>query len=658
MKTIQIDQFLDFKSISNLVANPSKTYYAYLVSKTDIEKNQYTYTLHIKGNEIIKPLDIKTSSQFIWENDHQILFPFEKTKEDKKLKKDQYTIYYRYDLLKEQISKAYTFKMPTSIIKVLNHGKLILSSQLSHKSHLLYLENDSKKRNDLLKALKQEQAYVEIEEIPFYFNGSGFTANIRNQLFLYDVEHDTYEAIVEKDFHTQTVRVSEDKTKIYYVGTKATPVKSFQQDVFCYDVTKKETSCLYGLKEFQIASLFLVKNQIVLAATKMETYGMNQNKDFYLLENQDLKRLATFSRSLGTTVGSDVRLGSNSNDLVIDDQLFFVETVDDHTVLNMLNLSGKIETIYEFQGSIDGLCYVNGTWIVVGLYRQRLHDLYQLNLGNQKLSKISRHNTLSNRNYYIAKPKTIIYKEKNHEVKGFLLYPKDFDENKTYPAILNIHGGPKTVYGQVYYHEMQFWANQGYFVLFANPRGSDGKKDEFADIRGKYGTIDANDLMNFTNKVLKLTKAINKHQLFVTGGSYGGFMTNWLVGHTDIFKAAATQRSISNWLSFYGTSDIGYYFAKDQTGGHPLLDLEKLWEQSPLKYANHIKTPLLIIHSDEDYRCPIEQAMQLYTILTENGVPTKFVWFKQENHELSRSGKPQARLKRLNEITNWFNSYI
>jgi hypothetical protein len=124
MKTIQIDQFLDFKSISNLVANPSKTYYAYLVSKTDIEKNQYTYTLHIKGNEIIKPLDIKTSSQFIWENDHQILFPFEKTKEDKKLKKDQYTIYYRYDLLKEQISKAYTFKMPTSIIKVLNHGKV------------------------------------------------------------------------------------------------------------------------------------------------------------------------------------------------------------------------------------------------------------------------------------------------------------------------------------------------------------------------------------------------------------------------------------------------------------------------------------------------------------------------------------------------------
>ena len=134
-------------------------------------------------------------------------------------------------------------------------------------------------------------------------------------------------------------------------------------------------------------------------------------------------------------------------------------------------------------------------------------------------------------------------------------------------------------------------------------------------------------------------------------------MTNWIVSHTDRFKAAATQRSISNWISFYGTSDIGFYFAKDQTDGHPLLDTDKLWAQSPLKYAMHVKTPLLFIHSDEDYRCPIEQAMQFYSVLKTNQVDTKLVWFKGENHDLSRGGKPQARLKRLNEITNWFEKY-
>jgi dipeptidyl aminopeptidase/acylaminoacyl peptidase len=131
-------------------------------------------------------------------------------------------------------------------------------------------------------------------------------------------------------------------------------------------------------------------------------------------------------------------------------------------------------------------------------------------------------------------------------------------------------------------------------------------------------------------------------------------MTNWIVGHTNRFKRAVTQRSISNWLSFYGTSDIGPSFGLDQAGGHPVNDLDKLWEQSPMKYANEIQTPLLFIHSDKDHRCPIEQAQQLYAVLLHRNVETKLVWFHGENHELSRSGKPLARIKRLSEIERWF----
>jgi dipeptidyl aminopeptidase/acylaminoacyl peptidase len=204
---------------------------------------------------------------------------------------------------------------------------------------------------------------------------------------------------------------------------------------------------------------------------------------------------------------------------------------------------------------------------------------------------------------------------------------------------------------------MQYWANLGYFVCYANPRGSDGKGDAFADIRGKYGTIDYDDLMAFTDQVISKTPQIDTKNFYVTGGSYGGFMTNWIVGHTDRFKAAATQRSISNWLSFHGTSDIGFYFSKDQTAGHPLTDMDLLYEQSPIKYTKQVKTPLLFIHSDNDYRCPIEQAMQFFTLLKEQGLDTKFIWFKGETHELSRSGKPQARSKRLTEITTWFQSH-
>ncbi|HBY66034.1 MAG TPA: S9 family peptidase, partial [Acholeplasmataceae bacterium] len=305
----------------------------------------------------------------------------------------------------------------------------------------------------------------------------------------------------------------------------------------------------------------------------------------------------------------------------------------------------------------DGIEFSNNQLYFSALHKQKLQELYQIDLTSQKQVQLSNFNRKVLSKKYVAVPKEVTVKSLTHIVKGWVLLPKDYDSTKKYPAIMDIHGGPKTVYGKVFYHEMQYWANEGYIVFFANPRGSDGKGNEFADIRGKYGTIDYDDLMGFADQVMKKYPAIDQSRVFVTGGSYGGFMTNWIVGHTNRFKAAATQRSISNWLSFHGTSDIGFYFSKDQTSGHPNLDTDLLWNQSPMKYAMSIETPLLFIHSDQDYRCPIEQAMQLFTIIKEKGVPTKLVWFKGETHELSRSGKPQARIKRLTEITSWFDQY-
>ena len=134
-------------------------------------------------------------------------------------------------------------------------------------------------------------------------------------------------------------------------------------------------------------------------------------------------------------------------------------------------------------------------------------------------------------------------------------------------------------------------------------------------------------------------------------------MTNWIIGHTDRFRACASQRSISDWFSFWGVSDIGVAFTEDQCAADPWTDREKLWEQSPLKYADRVRTPTLFIHSFEDYRCPIDQGYQMFTALVARGVESKIVCFRGENHELSRSGKPSHRLKRLQEITGWFDSH-
>ena len=152
--------------------------------------------------------------------------------------------------------------------------------------------------------------------------------------------------------------------------------------------------------------------------------------------------------------------------------------------------------------------------------------------------------------------------------------------------------------------------------------------------------------------------AIDTARVGVTGGSYGGFMTNWIIGHTDRFKAAASQRSISNWISFAHTSDIGEMFGADQQGADTWKNVDKLWWHSPLKYANQCTTPTLFIHSDEDFRCPYSEGMQMYSALCEHGVATRLCMFKGENHELSRSGKPRHRVKRLKEITTWMDTYL
>lgn len=245
-------------------------------------------------------------------------------------------------------------------------------------------------------------------------------------------------------------------------------------------------------------------------------------------------------------------------------------------------------------------------------------------------------------------------------VHGWIMKPIGFQDGQKYPLILEIHGGPHAMYANTFFHEMQVLAAKGYAVLFTNPRGSHGYGQQFVDAcRGDYGGKDYLDLMSAVDFVLNQFDFIDETRLGVTGGSYGGFMTNWIVGQTNRFKAAATQRSISNWLSFYGVSDIGYFFAEWEIHGNLYANPEKLWSHSPLRHVANIETPLLILHGERDYRCPIEQAEQLFVALKhQNKAPVKFVRFPGANHELSRSGDPELRVARLNYIADWFATYL
>jgi dipeptidyl aminopeptidase/acylaminoacyl peptidase len=243
------------------------------------------------------------------------------------------------------------------------------------------------------------------------------------------------------------------------------------------------------------------------------------------------------------------------------------------------------------------------------------------------------------------------------ELQGWLVTPPNFRKTRKYPAILEIHGGPRVQYGFTFYHEMLFLASRGYVVFYTNPRGGAGRGETFAGtITADWGSFDFQDCMAATDYLERLP-FVNPARLGVTGGSYGGYMTNWIVGHTDRFRAAVTQRSVADLKSFVGSSDCGYALLRE-FAGPPWVNGDGYRRCSPLTYAGGIRTPLLIIHSQGDLRCSTEQAEQLFATLKLLKRRVEMVLFPEEPHGLSRHGRPDRRVARLEWIVRWFDKYL
>jgi dipeptidyl aminopeptidase/acylaminoacyl peptidase len=224
--------------------------------------------------------------------------------------------------------------------------------------------------------------------------------------------------------------------------------------------------------------------------------------------------------------------------------------------------------------------------------------------------------------------------------------------------ILQIHGGPHAMYADAFMHEFQLMAARGYVVVYTNPRGSAGYGERFTrDTHLRWGETDMPDLMAALDHVLSLGY-VDESRMGVTGGSYGGYMTLWVIGHTERFKAAVAQRCVSNLYSFYGTSDIGWNFIDYEFGGTAWERHEHFMKYSPISYVKDMTTPLLLVHSERDFRCPIEQAEQVFISLMRLGRKVEFVRFPDENHNLSRTGKPKHRVERLEHIMRWFDTHL
>jgi dipeptidyl aminopeptidase/acylaminoacyl peptidase len=666
MKNIQLEDFVKYNFLSSLNFSPKGDNACFVVSNCNLEDNTYDSNLWLYDltlNKYHQLTAFNKERSFIWLQDNEtILFQGVRNSKDKKKLEDgdEFTQFYKLNIHGGEAVKAFKIPMVVETIIEVDKDTFLFTGMHRVGGKNLIGLSDAEKAEEL-KSRKEDKDYEVLDEIPFWSNGGGFTNKKRSGLYKYVVSTGEINLITDEYTSVMSLELSEDKSKAVFAASSYKDKAAINDEIYIYNIKLDKLSLINGEEKFSYSYVnFINENKLIVLGSDMQEYGINEDGKFYLIDiNTNIKTLLTpdFDKSTWNSVGSDCRYGGGKSIVRDSDYLYFITTEIDSSYINRINTDGNIEKISFNTGSVDCFDVKKGNILFIGLRNQKLQEIYSLKDGREY--EISKFNQWIHDELKISKPERIdVETEPGVVIEGWVLKPVDFEENKKYPAILDIHGGPKTVYGEVFYHEMQLWANMGYFVFFCNPRGSDGHGRAYADIRGKYGTIDYHDIMTFTDKVIDKYKNIDVNNVGVTGGSYGGFMTNWIIGHTDRFKAAASQRSISNWISKFCTTDIGFYFVDDQNGGTPWNNVDKLWYHSPLKYADKVKTPTLFIHSEEDYRCWLAEGIQMFTALKYHGVEARLCMFRGENHELSRSGKPKHRIRRITEITNWFEEHL
>jgi dipeptidyl aminopeptidase/acylaminoacyl peptidase len=321
--------------------------------------------------------------------------------------------------------------------------------------------------------------------------------------------------------------------------------------------------------------------------------------------------------------------------------------------------SGKPELVAGGELVVNGYDAAAGQLAHTASTATTLSELY---LGDRRVSTVGR--AFAKKRDIPAPERFTAISSDGSEVEAWIMRPAGFQKGEKYPVLLNIHGGPFTQYGNKFFDEFQVYAGAGYAVLYSNPRGSSGYSEEWGRaIRGPvgggpgWGTVDYEDLMAVVDEALKRFDFCDPDRLGVLGGSYGGYMTSWMVGHTDRFQAGVSERAVNQWVSMWGSSDFGWDF-KGYIGAFLYENFDAYVKMSPATYATDITTPLLILHSENDLRCPIEQAEQLFTTLRLLKRDVEFVRFPAESHELSRSGNPVHRVERFDIILDWFDRYL
>lgn len=512
---------------------------------------------------------------------------------------------------------------------------------------------------------KEGDSDVKVITSAYYkFDGMGFIDDKASHIFLVDANGGEHEQITDGAFNHTNIDFSANGKQIVFTANKNPDWDTSRvRDIWSINIKSRKLKQLTDGKGAWNQARYSPDGKTLALIGSPDAYSEDPNARLFLMPARGgkLKELGkNLDRAIGNT-GMSGPVGAGGETLRWSDDGQLIDALvsdcgDSHVVQFPIdgkkpsNLTPKGRHIVAFDRQGDDL-------VIAAALVSRPMELSRVTVDREE--RITHHNDAWVEEVHIPQPEEIWFESGDEVIQGWLIRPKGntAKSKKKAPVILNIHGGPHAQFSPAFFHELQMYVARGFALVFINPRGSTGRSNTFAKaVNAKWGFADMPDFMAAIDHVLALG-GLDGDRLGVTGGSYGGFSTNWLLGHTDRFKAAVTDRSISNMASMYGTDDISLV-AFDKELGTPWDNPEKFWEASPLAYVQNVTAPCLIIHSEEDYRCPMEQAEQWYMALKSLGRTVEFVRFPNESHGLGRTGKPKHRVERLERTLAWFEKHL
>ncbi len=657
MKRFQKDCIGDIVSIAELTLSPQEGQAAFVTHRPNLEKDGYDCFLHALDTRTgeIRQLTFTGSEGCVCfiEEGRALLFPGLRDPKDTERVQagEELTAFYRLPLDGGEAEELFRLPIMAGKVLPLADGKLLIVAKHDlSRPDLTALSGEALQK--ALADIRAERDYEVCDERPYRADGQGYINKTRARLYVYDMKSKELTAVTEPHFAVVTFCVSQDGKEVYFTGESYEVARKNCDGLYAWNVGKAERRelCQTGAMTTAVAH---VGGRVWYAAmdAKMDT-------DIWSVPVQGGQPALEYAleEDLGFQNSGDTCRGGGCNFTGRGDALYFVKSDRRGAHLFRMTSGGQPERLSGEEIWVNHFAIEkNGRILCAGLPAFGMMEVFSLQ--NGKSEKLTQLNDAVMGKYELVQPQYLPFDSRDGvDLDGWVVLPPEAQKGKV-PVILLIHGGPRGQYQGTLSFDAQVLASAGYAVIFCNPRGSSCRSRAFADINGRYGTVDFDDLMDFADAALRAYPQLDGERMGVTGASYGGYMTNWIIGHTDRFKAGVAQCSISNWITMYGCSDIPWFFEVGQ-GGTPWDGYEALWRSSPLKYADRVKTPTLFLQYMADYRCPMDQALQMYAALQSRGVETRLVLFKGDSHVMLLLGKPSHRVRRHTEMLGWFDKHL